>query len=103
MPELLLVHDPSRIDRDVAIAHSLALGIPAVVHGLAPWMAERGLDYGADGYLVVVVCAIPSHAARREVLSTFKDAAIRRTAIMAVRDHDPDPPTEAELRQARIQ
>lgn len=103
MPELLLVHDPARITPETVIVRSLTLGIGQVVHGLAPWMVERGLDYDTNGYLVVITCGVPEHAARREVLATFKGAAIRAATIARVSDHPPDPPTAREARSADLQ
>lgn len=100
MSEQLLVHDPDRITREAAIARSKTLAIGQVVHGLAPWMVQRGMDYGPDGYLVVVTCGVPEHAARREVLATFQGAAIRKSSIAMVSDHPPDPPSARE--QAKL-
>ena len=101
--EVLLAHNPARIDRDAAIARSLTLGIGQVCHGMPPWAVERGLTYGPDGYLVLVTCGVPEHAARREVLATFKGAAIRKASIEMVSDHPPDPPTRAEVDRGILQ
>ncbi len=60
------------------------------------------MDYGPDGYLVVITCAVPEHAARREVLATFKGAAIRKDSIAMISDHPPDPPTQDVVDNTRL-
>ena len=101
--EILLVHDPERIQKDLAIARALALAIPIVQHGLAPWMEQQGLDYGTDGWLCVVVSDVPRRNAGHEVLAVFSGADITGQNIELVKDFEPDPPDGRELLRRKLQ
>lgn len=93
MPELLFVHDPARVSRTEAIQQARALGIPIVVHGLAPWMQDRGdIAFGKDGTVVVALSSVPRRNANREVLALFRDGDKTPERLAALTEFPPDPP-----------
>lgn len=104
MPEFLLVHDPARVAAGDAVALARQIGIPQVVHGLAPWMTAQNLRYGPDGLLVVALCANPEHAPSREVLATWATVNDANKGMEGVEDHPygKTPPKPVEDRLAAL-
>lgn len=87
MAERILVHNPAVVTKAAAISRAPDVGCTVVMHGLAGWMATAGITYGNDGYVAVIVCGVPEHAASREVLATLKDANLTEANVLAVEDH----------------
>ncbi len=86
-PERLLAYDPALVGPDMAAIRAAGLSCPNIVRGLAPWMRERGFTFGADGYLAVLLCRVPEHNAKREVLATFTDANLTAGKLLVVVNH----------------
>jgi hypothetical protein len=88
MPEKILVYDPKVTNGGRAFDKAIALGCTMYVRGLAPWMVANGnIVFGQDGYVAVLVCEVPEHNARHEVLATFADGNLTAANIAAVVDH----------------
>ena len=117
LPEIKVIL-PAKIDEDTGdllpesfymapseavLARARQLDCPSVLHGFAPWMRDRGYNYGADGYVCVIVCSIPTHNAAREILAILTGTDITAANIAAVQDCPPDLPTQEELDRERLQ